>query len=89
VRNLAIGTWASIDSDCPLRRNVEGSDLANLVIGDDIQSIEMLFDAAGMRRLAETSSKAVAEMDALFEQEDTERAVAIGDGHRVHSGARA
>jgi hypothetical protein len=58
------GTWASIDNGCPLRCDVEGSDLANVVIGDDIQSIELQLDAAGMRRLAEISTRAVAKMDA-------------------------
>lgn len=61
---LTTGTWASIDDDCPLRCDVEGSDLANVVIGDDVQSIELQLDAAGMRRLAEISTQAVAKMDA-------------------------
>jgi hypothetical protein len=76
---LTTGTWASVDGGCPLRCNLEGSDLANLVIGDDLQSIELLFDAAGMRRLAEVSAQAVAEMDLRFEQEDAQRTAEAGE----------
>lgn len=73
---LTTGTWASIDADCPLRCSLDGSDLANLVIGDDLQSIELLFDAAGLRRLAEISAQAVAEMVARFAQENVQRTAA-------------
>lgn len=87
THTLTTGTWASVDAGCPLRCNVEGSDLANLMIGDDIQSIELLFDAVGMRRLAEVIVRAVAEMEARYEWESAERAVVGERGAR--DGARS
>jgi hypothetical protein len=69
MQHTSLGAWASIDSDCPVRCTVEGSDLTNLVIGDDHHSIDLIFSAEGLRKLAELSVQAVVEMDALFERE--------------------
>jgi hypothetical protein len=74
VRNLTTGTWVSVGEGCQVRCDVDGSDLAHLVIGRDDHSVELIFDVEGLRNLAATSSRAVAEMDSLFEQEASQRA---------------
>jgi hypothetical protein len=71
--NLSTGTWASIDEECPLNCTVEGSDLATIVIGDEDQSVELIFNAAGLRRLVDAGTRAATDMDALFEQENAAR----------------
>ncbi|GAB3446330.1 hypothetical protein [Actinophytocola sediminis] len=75
MKHLSVGTWASIDESCPMYCAVEGSDLVTVVIGDDGQNVELLLNAAGIRKLVEVSSQALAEMDACFEREDTARIV--------------
>ncbi|GAB3470260.1 hypothetical protein [Actinophytocola sediminis] len=45
TNNLSTGTWASVDGGCPLRCNVESSDLANVIIGGEKHSIELIFIA--------------------------------------------
>jgi hypothetical protein len=52
--------------------------VARVLIGEDDQGIELIFEAEGFRRLAENSTKAVAEMDSLFEQEEAAREAASG-----------
>lgn len=59
---LTTGTWASLSEHCPLRCVVEGSDFAVVTIGDDDQNIELLINAAGMRKLAVASVGAVVEI---------------------------
>ncbi|MCT2584152.1 hypothetical protein [Actinophytocola gossypii] len=65
--HLTTGIWAAVQDGCPLRCGVEGSDMANLIIGED-GGIELQLDATTMRRLAEVSAQAVSEMDVLYER---------------------
>lgn len=83
---LSTGTWASIDERCPLRCTVEGSDLATIVVGDDDQSVELIFNATGLRRLVDTGARAVTDMNALFEQEDAAREAAGPVGGVIQDG---
>lgn len=76
MRNLSTGTWASVGGSCPVTCKVEGADLTTVVIGDDDQNLELVFNAKGLRKLAEASTEAVAEMDAAFERENAGRAQA-------------
>lgn len=73
MQNLSTGTWASIDECCPVRCDVDGSDLALLVLGENGHTVELICNADGLRKLAAASSRAVAEMDALFKQEGAAR----------------
>lgn len=73
MQDLSTGTWVSIGECCPVRCDVDGSDLAQLVIGESGHTIELICDAVGLRKFAAVSTEAVAEMDALFERENTVR----------------
>lgn len=73
MKHLGVGAWASISESCPVNYTVEGSDLVTIKIGDDDQSVELLLDAAGMRKLVEVSGQALTDMDARFEREVAER----------------
>lgn len=71
---ISTGTWVNIGKDCPLRVSVSGSDLANIIIGNEEHSIELILNAEGLRSLATVSTNAVAEMDTSSEQAGTARA---------------
>lgn len=72
MKRPAVSTWATIDGGCSISWSVGGSDLANLMIGDN--QLELHFDAEALRTLVTLGTAALAEMDARYEQEETERA---------------
>lgn len=71
MRNLTVGTWFDVSEGCPMRYSVDGSNLAHLMIGDT--ELELAFDAESLRAFATMTTAAVAQMDALFEQEEADR----------------
>lgn len=77
--NLSTGAWANIGTDCPLSFSVSGSDMANIVIGGEGHSIELIFSTAGLRSLVKASRSALAELNACFEAEDA--ALEVTDRH--------
>ena len=73
MRNSAMGTWASLDESCTMTCRVEGSDMATIAISGEDHNLELIFNAEGLRKLANVTNPAVTEMDALFEREEAER----------------
>lgn len=72
MNQLAVSTWATVNEGCLIRCSVSGSNLAHLLIGDN--QLELNFEAEALRALITHSTAALAEMDAQFEQEETEEA---------------
>lgn len=72
MNQLAVSTWAAVNEGCLIRCSVSGSNLAHLLIGDN--QLELNFEAEALRALITHSTAALAEMDAQFEQEETEEA---------------
>ena len=70
MKQLSVSTLAVVDEGCPISCSVSGSNLAHLMIGDN--QLELNFDAEALRVLVARSTAALAEMDAQFEQEETE-----------------
>ncbi|MGQ0841878.1 hypothetical protein [Actinokineospora sp.] len=76
--NLVIGTWVDISEGCPMKFSVSGSDAVHVMLGESSRDgFELAFDVAALRSFAQLSSKAVAEMDAIYEQEEAERAAVV------------
>lgn len=65
---LSTGTWVSISEHSPLRCTVESDDFVVFTIGGDLQNIELMLNAEGLRKLAEVTAGAVAELEAFFDQ---------------------
>lgn len=63
TRNLSTSIQTGRDEHCPMRCQVDGGDLANVVLGSDDHTIELLLNAEGLRRLAEISAKGVSDLD--------------------------
>lgn len=70
MSGLTIGTWAGISEGCPMSYSVSGSNVTHVQLGEGRDSFEMEFDMEAMRKFAELATKAVAEMDAIYEREE-------------------
>ncbi|MBB4907767.1 hypothetical protein [Actinophytocola algeriensis] len=64
-----MSTWLDLSGGTPLSYSVSGSDLAHVMIGSRHTTCELVFDATGMRAMAELSAAAMGEMDARYAQE--------------------
>ena len=71
MKNLTVGTWFDVSEGCPMRYTVGGSNQAHLMLGDT--ELELSFDAESLRAFATMTIAVVAQMDALFEQEEADR----------------
>ena len=69
MQHLSVGSWANVNESCPVNCEVSGSDMARVLIGEDLHSVELLFNAEGLGKLAAAINTAVTEMDALERQE--------------------
>jgi hypothetical protein len=69
ARDMAMNTWLNLSGGVPLAYSVSGSDVAHVMIGSQDTTCELVFDATGMRALAELSAAVVGEMDARYTQE--------------------
>lgn len=76
MHELVVSTWAEINEGCPVRCTVSGSNLAHIVFGGESKSFELGFDVVALRRLAQVTTAAVADMDARYETEEATRAAA-------------
>ncbi|MCT2588244.1 hypothetical protein [Actinophytocola gossypii] len=73
MRNSSTGIWANLDEGCSMTCKVEGSDMATIAIAGENHSLELVFNAEGLRKLAQSTGTAMVEMDALFERENAVR----------------
>lgn len=76
MRVIAASTWMNLSGAAPLRYTVNGSDSAQLMIGDGRGTCELDCDADAMHSLARAASAAAAEMEALYQQEEAARQAA-------------
>lgn len=76
MKHPVVCSWANVSEGCPITYSVSGSDVAHLMIGDQL---EVEFDAEALRTLVSVTTTALAEMDAQFEQEEAEWAAQESD----------
>jgi hypothetical protein len=70
---LIVNSWVGIHEGCDITFNVQGSDAVYATVSGKSQPFEFFFQVESLRTFLEHGSKALAEMDARFEQEEAER----------------
>jgi hypothetical protein len=66
----------NVSEGCAISYRVEGSDLVSLTFGTGVEAFDFSADAAALRSFLQIGSRALAEMDAQYAQEEAERRVA-------------
>jgi hypothetical protein len=74
MQNFNISACASIGAGCPVRCTVSSSNDMVFVFGSGRDEFEFFFQAEALRHFIEQATKALAEMDALADKEEAERA---------------
>jgi hypothetical protein len=70
MKTLIVGAWAMLQEGCEITSDVGSSDAALLTArGIGQQPFELHFQAEPLRRFVECGTQALAEMDALADQE--------------------
>jgi hypothetical protein len=70
---LVVNSWVGIHDGCDITFNVQGSDAVYATVSGTSQPFEFFFQIESLRTFLEQGSKALAEMNARFEQEEAER----------------
>lgn len=70
---LTVTSWVRIDSGCPVRYDVIGSAETEFFCGTPPGDFEFVMEADALREFLKVGTKALDEMDALFNQEEAER----------------
>ncbi len=71
--NLTISSWVTIHEGCPMSCDVIGSAETYFLCGSSSDGFEFHFEAEALREFLKLGSKALADMDTLYEQEETAR----------------
>lgn len=69
---LVVNAWVGINEGCEITCNVEGSDEVHIKVSGQAQPFEFHFQADAFERFLDLGGKALAEMNALAEQEEAE-----------------
>ena len=68
--HLAVSSWVAIREGCPMRCDVLGSGETHFLCGSPTDGIEFSFDPDALRAFLELGTKALAEMDARYAEEE-------------------
>ncbi len=70
MSNLRVSSYVTITEGCPMRFRVNTSDDVEFSFGDVRSPFEFVFDNESLRAHVALAAEALAEMDALKEQEE-------------------
>jgi hypothetical protein len=71
--HVNVSTYVILEEGCSLDFSVIGSGQVEVTCGSPLDGLQFILDPESLRQFLTLGSKALAEMDVLFEQEEAER----------------